>query len=374
MKIFYAASTASHIESFHLPYLRWLCARGDEVCVAAPARPEGLPEGARWYRLPLKKSIFAPENFLTAVSLAGELRRGKYDIISTHTTLAAYFVRLAVKLAGIGRRTYVVNTVHGYLFGPGTPFYKRWLLLLAEKSMAPVTHRVVTMNARDLALAKKHRLSREDVVPIEGMGVRFRRFAGSPERRTEARHSLGLKNETVLVFAGEFSDRKDQAFLIKAMKKLPADWKLLLPGTGGRLSECKALVQRLGLGSRVLFPGHMDDVERAYFAADIFVSASRSEGLPFGMMEAMRAGLAPVASDVAGQQDLVEQGWNGLLYPRGDETAYIRALAKLVDPARRRRLGKRAARMVQRYDARRVFAANIAAFGYLRPPKRRKKQ
>ena len=95
---------------------------------------------------------------------------------------------------------------------------------------------------------------------------------------------------------------------------------------------------------------------------------------PFGMMEAMRTGLPPVASAVAGQTDLVDQRRNGLLYPAGDEAAYLEAVRALLEEDRRRRLGGWASRSVRRYSIRRVFATNIAAAGYLRPVKRRKKQ
>ena len=155
---------------------------------------------------------------------------------------------------------------------------------------------------------------------------------------------------------------------------VPKDVMLLLPGAGDKLADCKALAKRIGVGDRVIFPGHLADVERAYYAADLFVSASCSEGLPFAMMEAMRTGLPPVASAVAGQTDLVEQGINGLLYPRGDEKAYLAAVKKLMEKRRRTRLGQRAARSVRKYSVRNVFAADIAAFGYLRSTGRRKKR
>ncbi len=56
------------------------------------------------------------------------------------------------------------------------------------------------------------------------------------------------------------------------------------------------------------------------------MSSSRSEGLPFNVMEAMARGLPAVLSDVKGHEDLVRSGENGLLFPYDDQNAFIRAL------------------------------------------------
>ena len=80
------------------------------------------------------------------------------------------------------------------------------------------------------------------------------------------------------------------------------------------------------------------------------MSASRSEGLPFNVMEAMYAGLPVVASDVKGHRDLVEHGTTGLLYPYGDAGACAGQVAALLASAQlRRALAARAREYVARY-------------------------
>lgn len=73
------------------------------------------------------------------------------------------------------------------------------------------------------------------------------------------------------------------------------------------------------------------------------VSASRSEGLPFNIMEAMYAGLPVAASAVKGHTDLIASGQTGLLYPYGDEGAFSRAVLWLLEhPAQAAALGEAA--------------------------------
>ena len=73
----------------------------------------------------------------------------QYNLISTHTSLAAFFTRVAVK--GMKKRPPVACMVHGYLFDEETPWLKQAVLLTAEKWMASVTDLLLTMNEWDYA-------------------------------------------------------------------------------------------------------------------------------------------------------------------------------------------------------------------------------
>ena len=95
-----------------------------------------------------------------------------------------------------------------------------------------------------------------------------------------------------------------------------------------------------------------------YAAADAAAAASRSEGLPFNIMEAMYAGLPVVASGVKGHRDLITDGGTGLLYPYGDEVACAKQIQRLLDSEElRRELGEHGKKYVTQYSLERVFPA-----------------
>ena len=73
------------------------------------------------------------------------------------------------------------------------------------------------------------------------------------------------------------------------------------------------MVREFGLAQRVNFLGYRKDVPDLMAAADVYVLASNWEGLPRSIIEAMRAGLATVSSDVGGCREMV----------REDETGYL---------------------------------------------------
>ncbi len=170
-----------------------------------------------------------------------------------------------------------------------------------------------------------------------------------------AREKLGLKQEDfVMIYAAEFSNRKNQSMLIRAMKYLPSEVKLVLAGEGALLDTCrdmaraeyffqmaqiqekekndsiKVINDRRKVKKRVIFPGQVENPEDYYKVADVCVSSSRSEGLPFNIMEAMAAGLPVVASNVKGHKDLIKQGENGYLYEYDNAKDFASLVKKLM--------------------------------------------
>lgn len=350
-KILCAASTFGHIKSFHLPYIQALHDDGHQIWCLAQGDASPMPAYATCVEAPFAKKYLSPENFSAACQVARLMRRERFDTVLVHTSLAAFFVRLGVALAG-KERARVVNTVHGYLFDGNTSLAKRVVLLGAEKFVAPVTDLVVVMNCCDAVLASEHGLSREPVVQVPGMGVPLEGLHPVSEvERLVARQGLGLPEDAfVLLYAAEFSGRKNQAMLIEAVAKLPANVVLSLPGRGDAFEACRSLAVSCGVAERVVFPGHVADLAPWRAAADACVSSSRSEGLPFHVVEAMACGLPAVLSRVKGHEDLVRPGENGLLFPFGDVDACVACVRDLAaDRTRARSMGEKAASSVAPY-------------------------
>lgn len=354
-KVLFTASTCSHIVNFHLPYLRKFREEGWTVHVACGGAPMPVPDVERVIDLPFEKSMWSPKNLKASILLSDEMRRENYALIITHTSLAAFFTRLA--LWGLEERPKVANMVHGYLFDDETPWLKRDLLLAAERWMAPDTDLVLTMNQWDCELAERYQLGGR-VVQVPGVGVDFSRFDKvPPDTRQRLRKELSIPEDAVvLIYAAEFSVRKSQNVVIRAIAQLPEHIMLVLAGEGALREEYRELAQKLGLEDRVLFPGQVRDIPAWYAMADAAVSASRSEGLPFNVMEAMYAGLPVVASEVKGHSDLIEDGVTGLLYPYGDVEACAEQVMRLVGSEQlRRELGRNARENVEQYGLERVL-------------------
>lgn len=357
LNILITASSDGHFYSFHLPAFKALLAEGHRVSATARGNGSRLPEGVLYREVPFTKSFLSLRNFQAAAKLSAQIRQERYDLILCHTSLAAFFTRLAVLLAG-KKDTRVVNIVHGYLFDENSSPLRRLFMLGAEKLCAPVTDRILTMNGEDTEIAKNHRLCRGDITQVDGMGIDYTRFApaAKPEKAA-AREALGLPPDAfVLLYAAEFSARKNQSMLLKSLSVLPERVHLLLPGRGGELEACRTLAKTLGIAHRVSMPGFAEDMELYRRAADVCVSASRFEGLPFHVMEAMACALPCVLTDVKGHRDLVTGGETGYLFPYNDEGAFRRHIETLMgDPACTKAMGLRAREVSARYGIDRVL-------------------
>ena len=366
-KILVTASTFSHILNFHIPYLKWFRDRGWSVHVACGGKLPPIPYADRVTALPLQKSLWSVNNFKSAALLRQLIREERYDLISTHTSLAAFFTRLAVK--GMRQRPLVANTVHGYLFDEDTLALKRYILLMAERITAAQTDLLMTMNRWDFRLAQKEKLGKR-VVHIPGMGIDLSGFEGyGPRDGLALRREWDIPDEAfVLIYPAEFSERKSQAVLIRAMARMPENCVLVLPGQGALLEKCRALAQRLELTGRVIFPGQIAGMGPWYSMANAAVPASRSEGLPFNVMEAMYCGLPVIASKVKGHIDLIQEGVTGFLYPYGNADACAAAIRSLMDSVSlRQELGRNAKENAKQYSLDRVLPEIVRLYGGLFP-------
>jgi glycosyltransferase involved in cell wall biosynthesis len=105
----------------------------------------------------------------------------------------------------------------------------------------------------------------------------------------------------------------------------------------------KAEANRRGVTDSIEFVGRVrsEDVVPYYRAADVLLLPSAYEGLPMVLLEAMREGLVPVATDVSGHPDAINDDQNGILVPLDDVTGFGEKAARLLmDPVSRAASGR----------------------------------
>ena len=314
-KILYTASTYSHIKNFHLPYIEALRCEGNEVLVMA--RGEGAD-----FDIPFEKKLLSSKNTKCRKMIREIMKREKFDAVVLNTTLAAFHIRLAMP----GRsRPRCVNIAHGYLFRRRGGM-KDKILRLCEWIFRKKTDKILVMNEEDYKICQEHNLCREGVVMTLGMGAKC---PPEVQGREQIRAELGAEGAYLLSFVGELSGRKNQCELIQALSivkdKIPTA-KLCLIGQGDKREEYAALAEQLGVSDRVIFAGTRTNPCDFIRASDLYVSASKIEGMPFNLIEAMGTDTPVVASCVKGHDDLISDGINGYLYPLGE----VEKLAEII--------------------------------------------
>lgn len=170
--------------------------------------------------------------------------------------------------------------------------------------------------------------------------------------RRALRGKLGLSEEDkVVIFVGRLVPGKRVDLLIRGLSQVRErvpEARLVLVGDGPLRSELEQIVVRLGLDSRVIFAGNRPDVAAYMQASDMFVLPSEWEGLSIALLEAMACGLPVLVSDCDGNRELVTDGLDGMVFPRGDEKVLAQKIETLLlDTTWAQRLARAAVEKVQ---------------------------
>lgn len=351
-KVLMIASESSHFRNFHMPYIERLLKSGVTVHTAANGVFEY--DGVEHTELNFRKKITSPANIGVIFKLARMIRRERYDAVYTNSTLAGIAGRMAAKLSLV-KSAECRHICHGYLFNDdGSRRAKAYLM--CEKLVRKRTKLLAVMNRDDLEIARKYSLGRE-IVFLNGMGLDAGRFpALSDDEILAKRRKLGAESGVLFLCVGEFSERKNQTAMIQAMAKLRrTDCKLVFAGEGALMEQCKQTVCELMPEERVTFLGHCDNVNLLYRACDCLISASRFEGLPFNVMEALYCGEDIIVSAVKGNRDLAVNP--RCVYPYGN----VSRLAELMESYVR---SSRINRLPERYLLENAFEENYGLLRY----------
>jgi glycosyltransferase involved in cell wall biosynthesis len=215
---------------------------------------------------------------------------------------------------------------------------RRWLYKYAD---------LVTANSRGALKAMQAYVDTEKLAFVPNPLVRLEPTADGPDR-------LSLTPPFVLT-VGRLHAQKAHDVLLEAFARLPAelaDWRLAMIGRGEQEDALRAQATAMGIAARVDWHGQVADPFLFYRAAKIFVLASRYEGTPNALLEAMSCALPVIVSDASpGPLELVSDGETGLVVPVNDAGALARAIGRLAtDAALRRRLGEAARQRVAEYE------------------------
>jgi glycosyltransferase involved in cell wall biosynthesis len=258
------------------------------------------------------------------------------NLVSTHTAKAGWIGRAACAHLGLP----VLYTPHGWSIGGRVPAAHGLFFRLAEKAAARWASGIVCVSRyeRELAL-------RAGIAGPEKLHVIYNGVQDIPATLRADTASSPVR----IVSIARLEPPKDHRTLLEALAALRSrDWELELIGGGPLEREARELAAALGIAGRVHLSGYQPDPAVALARAQIFVLSSRSEGFPRSVLEAMRAGLPVVASDVGGVSEAVSEGINGLLVPPGQPEALSGALEKLIaDASERQRLGAAARRIYE---------------------------
>jgi len=205
-----------------------------------------------------------------------------------------------------------------------------------------VTRYVAVCEAVAAHYTKVLRLRRGEVAVIPN-GIETGPYESA---RGEAfRRRLGVpRGVPVAGSLGRLHRQKGMDLLIRAMCAVASAHPravLVVGGDGPESGALKKLAASSPIKDRIIFAGQVEDAVSFMAAMDVFLLASRWEGMPNVLLEAMAAGKPVVAARVGGTPEVVADGETGILVPPDDERALARAITGLLgDPEKMKSMGE----------------------------------
>ncbi len=191
-------------------------------------------------------------------------------------------------------------------------------------------------------------------------GVDCRRFASSPVSGL-IQGFTKAPGELIVGTVAPLRPEKKLQRLLHAFSAVADrfDARLLIVGDGPELPHLRARAADLGIEDRVLFAGHVDEVEKVLGWLDIFALSSDTEQMPNSLLQAMAAGRPVVAVDVGDVKEIVAPENRPFIVPRDDARQFRGGLERLLgDASERARLGRlNQARVRKYFSEERMFSA-----------------
>jgi glycosyltransferase involved in cell wall biosynthesis len=281
--------------------------------------------------------------------MAKEVRARGIKVLHAHQYTPFFYAALARVLAGGAPR--LILTEHGRHYPDVVSPLRRAANRLVFDHLADAVNACCAFSARSLCRVDGFAGRRIEVIEN---GIELERY-GPATDRAALRRRLGLDpGRLYAAVVARFHPVKDHASLLDAFARVAAardDADLLLVGDGPLRLDLEARVRGLGIEGRVRFLGVRSDVPDVLRAADVFALTSLSEAASLTLLEAMASGLPVVVTAVGGNPEIVRDGREGFLVPRGDVAAIAAALLRLLsDPEAQRRMGEAGrARVRERY-------------------------
>jgi glycosyltransferase involved in cell wall biosynthesis len=321
-----------------------------EVWVAgAPGGPlweRAERHGVKTVKLPRLREVIAPlDDLVVLLQLVRLIRRERFSVVHTHSTIGGVLGRLAAWLC---RTPVIIHTIHGFSTHDFMSRRRRLAYLAIERAVRPMTHAFLAVAPEVAREAVENRLAPPGGVSLVPSAVELTEIPVGADPRL--RLELGIPADVPLVgTVGRLDYQKAPLDFIRMatlVARTHPDARFVMVGDGPLLDAARQEARSMGVD--VSFTGFRSDAATIAAGFDVFVISSLYEGLGRALTEALASERAVAATAVNGVIDLVEHGSTGLLSPPGDPPALARNVLWLLEhPAEARRMGEAGAGRVR---------------------------
>lgn len=360
-KLLIVTTVAQTAEAFLLPFAKYYRSKGMQVDLLANGATTNSrcseSFDKRW-EIDWTRGVPTPFTFRKSISRVRQVvAEEEYDLVHTHTPIASFLTRFALRSRRSSAGLKVVYTAHGFHFHDQGSFAANLAYRSAEQLAGRWTDGLVVINRHDERAALDSKIvPAEKLKYMPGIGVDTAVHALDETERLTFRRGLGLPDDAVAItMIAEFIERKRHQDALEAFAGLKSDrFHLLLAGQGPLMDAMRQRAADLGISERVHFLGFRRDIREIISASDFTLLTSKQEGLPRAILESMALGVPVIATDIRGVRELVDSDTGEIVSVKSPSQIKA-AIERMAFEKDLRTLGENCLRKIRDYDTRRIF-------------------
>ena len=265
------------------------------------------------YLKQMKRAPWPWQIILAIGEIYNLLKEERPDVLFLCSTTAGLIGSIASFL--YRDRVSVIYRIGGWAFRDPRPFWKNWLILLAEKITAPLKSKIIVNSEIDKKLALKYKIAppKKIVKIYNGVDINSLDFLSREEARESLQRTVlcNLQRTVLVGCVANFYKTKGLEYLIEATTRYNlrgrSDLKILIIGEGRLRLKLEALIKKYNLGNQVILVGRIPDAYKYLKAFDVFVLPSLKEGFPWIILEAIAAEVPIVATKVGAIPEILDE-------------------------------------------------------------------
>lgn len=228
----------------------------------------------------------------------------KPDIIHCHSSIAGAYGRIATFN---NKKIKKIYTPHAYMAqNPNLSLSKRRIFIFLEKIMNYRTDMTINVSKGEREFAVDNKITTKDKSKVIYNGINYE----MPKKNKDPQ-----KRKTIITVARMAPQKNPKMFIDIANKVLKKNknCNFIYVGDGPLFKEMQSYINSLNLMENIQLVGFKKNVEHYLLSSDLYLSTSLYEGMPYSLIEAVANKLPIVATNVIGNNEIVEDGFNGYL-------------------------------------------------------------
>jgi|GEM_PF-700868 len=254
-------------------------------------------------------------------------RRKKPDIMHANSSKAGVIGRIAGRLAGVEN---VFYTAHGWAFNEDCGRLAKTFYQAVELTMSWLADKIFCVSQFDRTTGRKAGINPNKMVVIYN-GIGDENIApGFPHQKKIA--NWARKHKIIGNISNFFANKNVMGWLEMARQaiKMHPNWRFVLVGTGPQQPQVDQFIADHDLADKILLTGQLNRVEAIIKYFNVLTLVSKKEGLPYVLLEAMKAKVPVVATAVGGVPEIIDDRF-GTLVKVDDAAGTIAAINRMLD-------------------------------------------